>query len=214
MLIAAFMMITTASIAQSQTASTRPAWGGETFLGPVAGFGDSWVGYMPGGNAMFRPSGYIGVGMVHLVNEHWGWGGQLRLSSEGYQVDYYGNEQTFKPVYLRVPVRAYYYFGNHRDLIRPNIYLGPSFGMKLTESSTTSNAYQETYAINNSSYFRNFDAGIDGGGGLDIRLSRNTWLNLGLEYYQGITDAVKDPANTYNPNYDVDLNLGLIFGLR
>ncbi len=186
---------------------------GSTFLGPVGGIGNSWVGYLPG-NAAFKTSGYAGISLIELHNPHWGWGGQVTLSSEGYAVDYYGTTQTFRPLYLRVPVRAYYFFGKRTDCIRPNLYLGPSFAAKLGETNTVSNAYQDYYTAHNSSYFRTFDAGLDGGGGLDFRVANKTWIDLDLGYYQGFVDAVKDPGNTYNPNHDLDISLSLLFDIR
>ena len=208
------LAIFTRTTAQTQvTVETWKPAETQVFFGPVAGFGNSWVNNLPG-NIMFKSSGYAGIGLIELSGRHWGWGGQLTLSSEGYAVNDLGGLQTIKPLYLRVPVRAYYFFGRRSDWIRPNLYLGPSFGLKMAEYYTVSNTYYDNYMAHNSSYFRTFDAGINGGAGLDFRLARRTWLNLDLGFYQGLTDAVKDPDNTYNPNHDMDISLSLLFDLR
>jgi hypothetical protein len=187
---------------------------GETILlGPVAGFGSSWVGYAPG-SAMAVPSGYGGIGLIDIKGPHWGWGGQLVLSSEGYKTSYPRFQQKDIPLYLRLPVRAYYFFGNRSNIVRPDIYLGPSFGMKASEHMITNNYLGDVTNDHNASNFRLFDAGIDGGAGVNIQLSRQMSLNLALEYYQGITDALKDAADTYNTDHDFDLTLGLLFDLR
>ena len=209
------LMAFTRAAAQTETQTVvvnKPAQGA-LFIGPVAGFGNSWVGNLPG-DVMFKSSGYLGVSLIKMEDRHWGWGGQATLSSEGYSVNDLGGIQTIKPLYLRVPLRAYYFFGRRTDWIRPNLYLGPSFGLKLAEYYTVSNDYYDSYMAHNSSYFRTLDMGINGGAGLDFRIARRTWLNLDLGFYQGLTDAVKDAPNTYNPNHDVDLSLGLLFDLR
>lgn len=186
---------------------------GTTYVGPVAGIGNSWVANLPG-TADFKTTGYLGVGMVKMSSTHWAWGGQLALSSEGYQLNFLNSVQKVTPIYLRMPMRVYYFFGRPGYAVRPELYLGPSFGMKVAEHSSTSNYYNEVYMTRNTENFRRFDAGIDGGAGLNINLTRAIALNIDLGFYQGITDAVKDAQNTYNPNEDVDLNVGLMFDIR
>lgn len=201
------------SAQNSNTTEPGKSYQETMLLGPVAGFGNSWVSNLPG-NILYKTSGYAGIGLIELKNQHWGWGGQITLSSEGYAVDDFGSVQTIKPLYLRVPVRAYYFFGKRNDWVRPNLYLGPSFGLKMAEYYTVSNVYYETYMAHNSSYFRTLDAGINGGAGLNFRLTGKMWLDVDLGFYQGLVDAVKDPDNTFNPNHDVDLNLGLLFNIK
>ncbi|HXS35489.1 MAG TPA: porin family protein [Flavipsychrobacter sp.] len=183
-------------------------------LGPVGGFGTSWVGNMPG-TTKFQPSGYLGVGLIYAKNVHWGWGGQLQVSSEGYRKeDMMGDISMVNPVYLRLPLRAYYFFGKQNDNIRPKLYLGPSFGLKLAESSSMSPYYSDAYIPGASNDFRTFDFGLNAGAGVNIRLVRATWLNLDLGYYQGLTDAVKDPSGNYNVNHNLALNVGVLFGIK
>ena len=208
-----FSMAYITASAQTDATPNKPVPGGALLLGPVVGFGNSWVDNMPG-NVMFKASGYAGISLIKMEGRHWGWGGQIDLSSEGYSVDDYGSIQTVKPLYLRVPLRAYYFFNRPSSWVRPNLYLGPSFGLKLGETYTVSNAYYDNYVAHNSSMFRTFDAGVNGGAGLNLRLARKMWLNLDLGFYQGFVDAVKDPYNTYNPNHDVDLSASLLFNLR
>src|ERR1700728_15351 len=106
------LMIGTRALAQSDvTTQTSRVQYGTLYLGPVGGFGNSWVSNLPG-NIMYKSSGYVGVGLIKMESQHWGWGGQLTLSSEGYAINDYGSIQTIKPLYFRVPLRAYYFFGH------------------------------------------------------------------------------------------------------
>ncbi len=204
------MLSAVTSFAQTTVADLKT---GYTFLGPVAGIGSSWIGYMPVGG-IAKTSGYAGVSLIKLNNPHWGWGGQIRLSSEGYKIESFSNAQVFRPLYLRVPARAYYFFGRRSDWLRPNIYLGPSAAVKLSEYNVAGNIYQDYYVVHNSSYFRTLDIGVNGGVGLDFRLSHKTWLNLDLDYYHGLVDAVDDASNEYNPNRTLNFSLSVLFNLR
>ena len=211
LLLIMWILLVSSLQSKAQTNSSKEM--GSILLGPVAGFGNSWVSYIPGA-ATFKPSGYVGIGMVNYKTTHWGWGGLAIISSEGYQINYFNNMETVTPVYLRVPLRAYYFFEGRNSMLRPVLYLGPSFAMKLSEHSTTTNNYRDIYMVGNSDNFRMFDAGIDAGAGINIKLAKNTWLNMDLGFYEGITDAVRDLPNTYDPNRDMDLNIGLLFGIR
>jgi len=71
----------------AKTTEKRTPNGQFVSLGPVAGVGLNRVGNMAGIN-MTLMSGNLGIGMIYARNEHWGWGGQLMLSSEGYDVKY------------------------------------------------------------------------------------------------------------------------------
>ena len=204
------IMAITYSIGQSNANNMRE---GSLHIGPVAGFGSSWIGYAPG-NAAPVAAGYGGVGLVDMVGRHWGLGGNLTLSSEGYRTNYPGLQRSDIPLYLRMPLRAYYFVGGPANIVRPDIYLGPGFGAKLSEHMTSSNYNGDVTRIQNASNFRSFDAGVDGGAGINIQLSHSIGLNFDLGYYQGITDALKDAANTYNTDHDFDVDLGLYFDIK
>ena len=186
---------------------------GMSYIGVAAGIGNSWVDNLPG-TSTYKTAGYVGVGYIHMITNHWGLGGQAAIAFEGYRVEYLNSMQTFTPMYFRLPMRGYYVFGRPNDIIRPDVYLGPSVGMKLAEHNATTNNYNDLYMVSNSNNFRMFDIGVDGGAGIDIQLAKNALLNLDIGFYSGFTDAVKDLHETYNPQHDVDFNVSLIFGIR
>lgn len=185
-------------------------WG---YVGPVGGFGHSWVHNMPVGTS-YRTMGSLGLGYIGMVARHWGVGAGLMVSSEGYEANYQGRMQSFTPVYLRVPMRLYYFFGKPTNTVRPDIYFGPSMGMKIAERNNTTQVYREQFKLSNSDNFNVFDAGLNGGAGLSIRFLQNVWLNLDMGVYTGATDAVNDMDDLYNPQSDIGLTVGLLFGIR
>ena len=188
-------------------------------LGPVFGIGASRISNMPGSENI-KASPYLGIGLVYARNAHWGWGGELGISHEGYSTDIGLNTLTVNPVYLRMPLRAYYFFGSYKSAVRPKVYLGPTIGVKLDEVQymngnrmVNSDVYT-TYYTTNSDQFRTVDIGLNAGGGLNVRLAQGVWLNMDMGYNLGFTDAVADAANNYNVNENMRFNIGVLFGLK
>lgn len=183
-------------------------------LGPVAGFGHNWVCDMD--NQSFKPSGYLGVGALYSKHEHWGVGGLLTASHEGFTQKVYanGNEyiNTIDPTYLRLTPRAYYFFGDFGDNVRPKIYAGPSVAYKLTEDTYMDEPAMMTdgvYRMPEGEIINDFDFGVNAGLGANIKLSTHTWLNLDADYYHGLTNVTNDN----NKNRSVRANVGVLFGL-
>lgn len=206
------------SIAQSSTTTTttttQRSWGAQYLsFGPVIGIGNSWVGNMGGDNRAMGNAN-IGVGVVYAKKEHVGYGAQLTVGTEGYDVDYHGYRSSSQVTYLRLPLRAYYFFGKYKDLVRPKIYGGPTIGVKLGESDRRAPWMMDATMVERSGTFKTLDLGLNVGTGLNILLARATWLNLDVTYYQGLADVIKDPANKYNVNHSLGFSMGLLFGVK
>lgn len=199
----------------AQTTSKNPQ-NSQFSLGPVVSFGHSWVSNLPG-TQPFNFSPAVGLAAMYSANEHWGFGSKLLFSSEGYRqtFDYpnYHSEMTVRPMYLRIPLEATYFFGNYGDKVRPKIYAGPSVGFKLGEThSQSGDPLPPTEYFNyNEDKFGDVDAGITTGLGANVRLSRLTWLNLDAGYYHGLTDVHTN--SDYNGNRNFRVNVGLLWGL-
>lgn len=184
-------------------------------LGPVAGFGHSWLNNMDG--QQFKPAGHLGVNVIYSRFEHWGFGAELTASHEGYKRNFMQNGIEYTtavdPTYVKLTPRAYYFFGKYTNAVRPKIFLGPSVGVKVAEdhyqSETRIFGDGPIMTINNSDVFNTWDVGADVGAGANIRLMPSTWLNLDAAYYHGFLDV----TDMNNSNRNVRLNVGLMFGL-
>jgi len=183
------------------------------YVGPVMGVGSSWVGNVPGASTSAILSGYAGVNMI-MMYKHWGWGDQLIMSSEGYTANYVNGKVSDIPTYLRMPMRGYYFFGDRSSVVRPDIYLGPSFGWNVAEHTSTNYYVGDMSNLHSASNFNTFDMGIDGGVGVLVRVAKNVNLNFDLGFYDGLTDALKTPSNTYSPNRNTDMTMGVLFGIK
>lgn len=187
-----------------------------TSLGPVAGFGHSWVSGM--NNQQFKPSAHLGISMIYSKHEHWAWGANLVASHEGYAHEYMwaGNQyrMSVDPTYLRLTPRAYYFFGDYKSNVRPKVYLGPSVGVKVQEDQYTRNMTMNTSDVVMSTpataeRFRTMDLGAEAGAGVNIKIGTGTWLNLDANYYRGFINS------TYagNMNQNLRFNVGVMMGL-
>jgi outer membrane protein W len=188
-----------------------------TSLGPVGGFGHSWMSNM-NTSQKFKPTANLGIGFIYSRFEHWGWGATLVASHEGYTTEYVsgGNlyTSTVDPTYLRLTPKAYYFFGSYTSNVRPKVYLGPSVGVKLQEdhylTNETMNTSDAVMAANGGTeVYRTMDLGAEAGAGVNIKMARSTWLNLDASYYHGFTNA----TFTDNMNRNVRLNVGVMLGL-
>jgi len=212
------MLVAGLVAAMSTTASAQDATNKTTnrnyfSLGPVVGFGHSWIGQTEG-KKLFNSTGYLGLGMVYSRREHWGFGADLVLSSEGQRARYTLGSSDYNAsinaLYIRVPLKATYFFGDYGDKIRPKIYAGPSLGFKVGERYDADDESLKP----SENVFNFFDLGVQAGVGANFRVGRRTWLNADISYYQGVLDAIKDDADDgYNTNQNVRLNVGLLFAL-
>lgn len=192
-------------------------------IGPVGGFGHSQVTGLDG-TTQFKISPYLGAGIIYSRKSHWGLGAEIGVSHEGFKKNYddaFGGtySMAYNPVYLCIPLRAYYFFGDYGAKVRPKVYLGPSFGIKVDEmryfnGSKVDNNNDAGGVAMQKDIFNGFDLGVNAGAGVNIKVMRATWLNLSLDYYQGVLDAVNVDNSGYNTNQNLRVNVGLMFGLR
>lgn len=190
-------------------------------LGPVVGAGHSRVTNVK--NQLLKPSPYAGIGLVYSKNENWGFGGDLVVSHEGFKSEYFIGTVSFtnsiNPVYLRLTPKVYYFFGKYGDNIRPKVYLGPSIAYKIDEVQYFDGDkvdMDDLTSIGTPIYpeqFKNFDAGLTAGAGVNIKLASHTWLNLDGSFYQGLLDISDNSGFSTNLNQNIRLNVGLMFGL-
>ncbi|HET8572300.1 MAG TPA: porin family protein [Edaphocola sp.] len=219
-------------------------------LGPVTSFGHSGVTngkYFDGVTGAqlrsgFHPSFTAGISAIYAKNPHWGFGGELLYEQQGFTknikfkpesliepwllkpTDY---DQTKNVGYVRIPLRAYYFFGRYKQKVRPKVYAGPSLGFKVSESNkleanddfSESQIKDRGEAAYPNPEFNTFDLGVQVGAGANITLGKAIWLNADINYYQGFLDAMKNTdlfytsENGTNWNQNLRIQVGVLFGL-
>lgn len=173
-----------------------PSWKAFSF-GPIMGFGHSWT--TPTKFSEYNPAMSAGVFGIYSPHEHWGVGMDARYSIEGSKKDYpEGGVVNQDYHYLRVPIRAMYFFGDYEDDFRPKITLGPSMGFLLRSKGPA-------YIHEN-----NLDIGVVGTAGFNYRIVRGTWLNWDVGCYHGFSDAALHNS-TKDGQRNIMMNLGIGF---
>lgn len=207
------LLATTSAFAQDATkdkADNKATKSKYTSIGPVAGFGHSWVSNNVN---QFKPSGYLGFGLLYSRYEHWGFGGTLTASHEGFSHEVYTPQGTFvntyDPTYLRFTPRAYYFFGQYKDNVRPKVFAGPSIAYKLVEDQYID--VPTPIGVQYPDMFQSFDFGLNAGAGVNIKIGKYTWLNLDADYYHGLLDVTNTIDN--NMNRSLRANVGIMIGI-
>jgi hypothetical protein len=165
-------------------------------LGPTAGFGGSTISNLS--NSKFKAAAAVGLSSVYSAAEHFGIGVDVKYSFEGAKTSVPESELDLH--YLRIPVKAIYFFGDYGKSVRPKIFAGPSFGILSSAKANDVNVKSST---------ESFDFGVLGGVGLNYRLVSNTWLNTDLTYTHGIKEI--NNAGDFS-NRNLMLNVGVNFG--
>lgn len=180
-------------------------------LGPIGGFGHSWTSNM---DNRFKPSAHLGIAMIYSRFEHWGWGTEITASHEGYSTAIGSQTFTYDPTYLRMTPKAYYFFGDYGDNIRPKIYLGPSVAFKVAEDRYVGgpNNSDVRYIDQGSYMINDWDFGVDVGAGVNIKVAPYTWLNLDADYYHGLLDVTRMNGMN-NMNRSLRANVGVMMGI-
>ena len=181
-------------------------------IGPNAGFGNSTLSNFQDREG--HASGNLGLSLVYSAIEHFGVGADIKYSLEGAErtrmVGSVKQEDKINLNYIRVPVKAIFFFNKFGDRLRPKAAVGPSFGFLVGGDRTDFNGVR-TEDLSNT--INTFDFGIHGSAGLNYRLIRNTWFTADLSYLHGLTDVEKGTANPTYANRNLGINVGVNFGL-
>jgi outer membrane protein W len=170
-----------------------------------------------------------GAFMVYSFQEHFGASVDLMYSMEGdeYVTTEVNNGTTvrtsskMKANYLRLPVLANVFFGEHGNMVRPKVMLGPSLGILLsaeseveTETSSGGVTTMTSSTVDMKDNLKSTDFGAVAGAGLNIRLAEETWLNFDVNYYLGASDILDaSGSDDAVKNRNLGINLGVGFGI-
>lgn len=186
-------------------------------FGPIVGLGHAWVSGFPG-DKEFHLAASGGVTMVYSAGAHWGFGLDLKFSREGVKQEQKpafleGQVSTLSAHYIRIPFKSMYFFGRLGNKIRPKIMAGPTIGFlvggKQKVETTEGRFLGEADAKD---AIKIFDVGVHGGLGVNVRLTRNTWLNTDVTYYHGLRDIYESNDADWK-NRNIAWNVGVAFGI-
>jgi len=197
----ALVLLTTISSVNAQNLS----------LGPSVGVQHSWITGMD--DVKFKPGISVGGALTWSPSPHWGLGGDIRVSFlEGVKTKPEPTDMLtpdrINATYLRVPLKATYFFGDFGEKLRPKLYAGPSFGFLLGGETRYPNAL---FTTKSDKVLQGFDWGLIAGAGFNYRIKPNTWFNFDLAYTNGLKDVTE--AAGYHANRNITMNLGVTFPL-
>ena len=194
-IIVAFLALNFGSLCAQQSIS----------FGPNAGFGFTWI--TGNGTHKYQPAVNFGASFIYSANSHLGVGADLKYSVEGGKTEIDNATYTTGLNYVRVPLKAIFFFREDGDRVRPKISFGPSFGL-------LAGGKQKSGQIENRSTdaFKTFDFGFLTTAGMHVRLIANTWLTLDMNYYHGVSD-ISETTTFKNKNRNLQMNVGLAVGI-
>ncbi len=179
--------------------------------GPRIGLNLSTFAGTPGYS--LRPGVTAGAFLMYSSLNHFGISGDVLFSQMG--GTYSQPNVSFKERvnYLEIPV-ALRYFLTLKGNFRPNVFFGPSLGVKLNAKRT--NLIENNIAkpdFDNSNNFRPLDLGLVAGFQLNFKgLGERERFLIDARYRYGLTDISIDDNATVN-NSTITLTLGYGFGV-
>lgn len=203
------------------------------FIGLTAGLGHSWMNNIhhfsnSTWDRKFNATWNTGVSFLYITKKHFGLSADVKYSAEGdksYSHGFNGGDviespgtSFFHADYIRVPVKFIYFFRKNTSTVRPEIYIGPSFGFSTNAKIVFKND-DRNYPISkyDISYdVKSFDLGSLIGTGLSLKLNNSIWMNTNIAYYQGLVDILKDHAANHIKEYNgnVSFNAALLYKLN
>lgn len=154
-------------------------------------------------------AGLVAGGFLNYsIVEHFGLSAQVTYNQLGanFTDNIYNTNGRLKLNYLNVPVLAVFYFGSglRPGTVRPKLFLGPHANFLL--------AAKDKNGTSRLSEFNTVDLGATFGGGLNIALQNQRWVNLDVRYGLGLSD-VRKVDNLVWKNGAFSATLGISFPL-
>jgi len=155
-------------------------------------------------------AGLVAGGFLNYsIVEHFGLSTQLTYNQLGsrFTEPMYGLGERLKLNYLNVPLLAVVYFGQglRPGTVRPKLFVGPHANILLVA--------KDKAGQNRTKEFNGADFGATVGGGLNIALRNQRWVNLDVRYGLGLSDVRKnDNLNWQNGAFAATIGLSFPLG--
>ena len=169
----------------------------------------------------YKPGVAAGVFLMYSSLNHFGISADLMYSQRGTKYDGGQLKFTQHVNYLEIPVVARYFLtlsGN----FRPNVFIGPSLGIKLNAKRTngefTGNGSTPVINGDNNNDFRGLDLGATGGFQLNWGLGNRQHFLIDARYTLGLSEVQNGLPNIWGArsslsNSTATLTLGYGFGV-
>ncbi len=165
-------------------------------------------------------SGLVAGGFVtYSIRDKYAFTAKILFNQKGSKYD--DGDVRERLNYIEIPVLARVYF-NREGTIRPNVFIGPSFGfltgaqwkigdddyenvtdIKEFDLNGDWDSYKDKYSV--------FDFGVSLGLGLSIKVANEMYFIIDTRYTYGLSDFKKGDGNANNQNATV--TAGLSFGI-
>lgn len=163
----------------------------------------------------FKPGIAAGAFLMYSSLNHFGISADVLYSQRGTKYDNGVIKYTQRVNYLEVPVVARYFLTLNGNF-RPNIFVGPSLGIKLNAKRV--NGASEVFNGENSNDFRNLDLGATGGFQLNWGTGNRQHFLIDARYNLGLSDVQTNLPNLWGrrsslQNSTITIALGYAFGV-
>lgn len=186
-----------ASYAQSQN-----TWS----MGPEFGFNFAKFG-KDGDATDFNTGVVLGGFLTYSIRDTYAFTGKILYSQKGAMDS--NSDTKLHLNYVEVPILLRLFF-NREGNVRPNAFVGPSFGFLAGAQSKVGNGDYES--INNyKDSYNNFDLGLGVGLGVNIKVAPEMYLIFDARYTHGLSDISKSAGDVNNQA--IAITAGLSIGL-
>lgn len=192
------MVLFVVSLVLFGVGATKAQVGDQFSIGPRVGVNFANVGNVAGSKALTGLA--IGLTSTYSISESTGLTVDLLYSGEGYTLD--GNDHHLN--YLQIPVLFDLFFGQLGDKFRPKVYAGLTPGFLLSAKVNDNDV---------DDFYNGFNIAITGGLGFNYRVGSRIWLNTDLRGFLGLSDIRQDVLGDKVANNNIQLSLGLAYGL-
>ncbi|MBL7857511.1 MAG: PorT family protein [Cyclobacteriaceae bacterium] len=174
-------------------------------MGPEVGISLSRYG-MDAGDNDYKPGGLGGLFLTYSILNTFAVTTKVLYYQKGASFAVNNTKQTLN--YVEVPIIGRFFL-NKEGAIRPNIFVGPSFGFLTGAKQNVDNKGNEDISDYKNIY-NGVDVGVTGGLGFNFLLFTETYLILDARYTHGLSDLSK--ANGKVNNNSFALSAGISFG--
>lgn len=182
-------------------------------IGPKIGLGGSWIsGKDAPSNQDVKVAPVVGGFLTYSSANILGFTIEAQYNQKGARFNNVANNTDYaqRLHYVEIPALVRFFFGSDGAKVRPNLFIGPSFNFLVKATQIAMNSDNSATRANTDS-FKNFELGAHAGGGLNIRMTDNQWLDLNLRYMQGLTNI--NDVKTVPGRDDSIMNSGLLFSV-